>query len=55
MKLRTWLAVIVFLIAMTILIISILPETRVQQVVPMPPITLPTLTPASLLAAWSGC
>lgn len=53
-KLRIWLAVIVFIITMAILIVSILPETRVQQVIPMPPITLPTPSPVGMLVFWRG-
>ncbi len=53
-KVRLWLAVIVLIIALVLLVISILPETRYQQVVPMPPIVLPAPTPTSLVIFWKG-
>jgi hypothetical protein len=53
-QLRIWLAVIVFVLALLILAIATLPETRVRQVMPFPPITLPTATPVGLLDTWKG-
>jgi hypothetical protein len=46
--------VIVLIMALVLLVISILPETRYQQVVPMPPVVLPVPTPTSLLILWEG-
>ncbi len=54
LSVRLWLAVIVLIIALVLLVISILPETRYQQVVPMPPIVLPSPTPTGLLLFWEG-
>ncbi len=54
LKVRLWLAVIVLIMALTLLVISILPETRYQQVLPMPPVVLPVPTPTSLLIFWKG-
>lgn len=53
-RLRIWLAAIVLVLALIILIMAALPETRLRQVMPLPPITLPTATPVSLLDAWKG-
>jgi hypothetical protein len=53
-KLRFWLALMILVLALLVLVNSILPETRIQQVVPMPPVILPSPTPLSLLFAWKG-
>jgi len=53
-RLRIWLAAIVLVLALIILIMATLPETRLRQVMPLPPITLPTATPVGLLDAWKG-
>ncbi len=54
LKLRFWLALIILVIALVVLVLSSLPETRIQQVVPLPPVVLPTPTPVSLLFTWKG-
>ena len=53
-SLRGWLAIIVLILALAVLVIASLPETRVQQVMPMPPIVLPSQTPVSLHLFWKG-
>ncbi len=54
LRLRLWLAVIVLILALVLLVVSILPETRFQQVLPMPPVVLPSPTPIGLLICWKG-
>jgi hypothetical protein len=54
LKLRFWLAIIILILALVVLVISIYPQARVQQVLPMPPVILPSATPLSLLSAWKG-
>ncbi len=54
LRARLWLAVIVLIAALVLLVISILPEMRYQQVLPMPPVVLPTPTPTSRLIFWKG-
>jgi hypothetical protein len=49
-SLRFWLAAVIFIIAVVILVVSFWPEARTQQVVPMPPVVIPTAAPAGLLA-----
>jgi hypothetical protein len=44
-RLRLWLAVLIFLFALGMIIISFLPSPRIQQVLPVPPLILPTGTP----------
>jgi hypothetical protein len=44
-SLRFWLAAVIFLLALVFLIVSFWPEVRTQQVVPMPPVVLPSATP----------
>ena len=41
-RLRFWLAVIVFIAAVAILLAALLPAPRIQQVLPVPPVVLPT-------------
>jgi hypothetical protein len=40
-RLRLWLAILIFLIALVLLTASMLPLLRYQQVIPMPPVVLP--------------
>lgn len=54
MKLRAWLAVVLFILGLVLLALASLPETRLQQVMPFPPITLPSPTPISMLGTWGG-
>jgi len=52
-RLRLWLAVIIFFLALGLIIISFLPSPRIQQVLPVPPIILPTATPLGwLICEW---
>ncbi len=53
-KLRLWLAVIFLILAVIVLVISAAPQQRVQQVVPMPPVMLPSPTPVSLVIFGQG-
>ncbi|RPJ49574.1 MAG: hypothetical protein EHM21_06755 [Chloroflexi bacterium] len=53
-KLRTWLALIILALALIVLVVSLWPETRLEQVLPMPPVILPSATPLGLLSAWGG-
>jgi hypothetical protein len=41
-RLRLWLAVILFVAAVGIIVLSLLPGVRVQQVLPVPPVQVPT-------------
>lgn len=54
MKLRAWLAVVLFILGLLLLVLASLPETRLQQVMPFPPIVLPSPTPISMLDIWRG-
>ncbi len=47
-SLRFWLAAVIFLLAVGFLVVSFWPEVRTQQVVPMPPVVLPSATPVGL-------
>jgi hypothetical protein len=49
-KLRLWLAVILLILSVIVFWIATAPEMRVQQVVPLPPVVLPSPTPISLAA-----
>lgn len=51
-KLRLVLAAVILVFALGILIISSLPAARIQQVMPVPPVALPSLTPVSLWLGW---
>lgn len=53
-KLRFWLALIILGLALVVLAASLSPGTRIEQVLPLPPVSLPTATPLSLLCAWKG-
>jgi hypothetical protein len=52
--LRLWLALIILFLALIVLGFSLSPGTRIEQVLPMPPVVLPSATPLSLLSAWKG-
>lgn len=54
MKLRAWLAIVLFILGLALLVLASLPETRLQQVSPFPPIVLPSPTPISMLDIWRG-
>ena len=49
LRFRLWLAVICFLVGMVLLVYAVLPTARIQQVQQLPPVTLPSPTPTSLL------
>jgi hypothetical protein len=51
-SLRFWLAAAIFLLAVLILFFSLLPAVHIQQVIPMPPVVLPT---ATRVAGWTTC
>ncbi len=53
-KLRLWLAIIILVLALAVLVFSLSPGTRIEQVLPMPPVVLPSATPLSLILAWKG-
>jgi hypothetical protein len=53
-RLRLWLALIILILALVVLVVSLLPGTRIEQVLPMPPVVLPSATPISLLFPWKG-
>jgi hypothetical protein len=53
-RLRLWLAVIIFLIAVTLIAASLLPSPRLEQVFPVPPIVLPAATPVSWVFLLEG-
>jgi len=47
LRLRLWLAATLFLIGLALLLFAVLPTTRFQQVLDLPPVVLPTATPIS--------
>lgn len=53
-RLRLWLAIIIFVLALVVLAVSFSPGTRIEQTLPMPPVVLPSATPISLLFSWKG-
>jgi hypothetical protein len=53
-RLRLWLAVILLILALGLLAYSAFPPVHVQQVMPMPPVILPSPTPISLLDVLTG-
>ncbi len=53
-QLRLWLAIIILVLALAVLVYSLSPGTRIEQVLPMPPVVLPSATPLSLISTWKG-
>jgi hypothetical protein len=53
-RLRLWLAVAVFTVAVVLLLFAASPLGTIQQEIRLPPVSLPTLTPVSALLLWVG-